>query len=251
MAAYNVEKNEIGMVPIEYFPDGMMYYRVLFHEMGHWIAATGEMEQKELAALVTHSSSPIIVALGEYGADIGAYLTLDHLGYPGQVDCSRLNRYVPIERSFNGGCPDCASFWAGYGEHALATRRDSDLTTYPWHPCAEPLAARYERAAPWRPSQAYKSAIQAQTLELYHAIPLTVVRLPAEPCPDMECLARHVAQGVMPVRIRNPHSGHPVLGHFMTEFRVVHDYYGHVIPGNPFGLAGELAAYRQHCETAF
>ena len=123
--------------------------------------------------------------------------------------------------------------------------------TYPYHPCAEPLAARYERAAPWRPSQAYKSAIQAQTLELYHAIPLTIVRLPEEPCPDMECLARHVAQGVMPVRIRNPHSSHPVLGHFMTEFRVVHDYYGHVVAGNPFGLAGELAAYRQHCQRHY
>ena len=94
MAAYDHENNIIGMVPIEYFPDGLMSYRVLFHEMGHWIAATGTMEQVQLAKMVTNV--PSFGPLSEYGADIGAYLALDHLGYPGQVDCGRLNRYMPI-----------------------------------------------------------------------------------------------------------------------------------------------------------
>ena len=92
MAAYDRNRNRIGMVPIEYFPDGMMYYRVLFHEMGHWIAASGTMEQVQLAEMV--ANVPAFGSLAEYGADIGAYLTLDWLGYPGHVDCARLNRYI-------------------------------------------------------------------------------------------------------------------------------------------------------------
>ena len=98
MAAYVPKLNRIGMVPIEYFPDGMMYYRVLFHEMGHWIAASGTMEHVQLAKKITNV--PSFGPLSEYGADIGAYLALDRLGYPGQVACARLNRYVsPYDRS--------------------------------------------------------------------------------------------------------------------------------------------------------
>lgn len=66
-----------------------------------------------------------------------------------------------------------------------------------------------------------------------------------EPYASTEEMRSRVREtGLFVVRWREPGS-HP-LGVSHNLFRVVHDWYGHILPNNPFTMDGELAAFRQH-----
>lgn len=69
-----------------------------------------------------------------------------------------------------------------------------------------------------------------------------------EPYGSAEEMAERVRRtGLFIVRWRSAGS-HP-LGYLHKDFRVVHDWFGHIVPGNPFSMNGELAAFRTHVET--
>jgi hypothetical protein len=42
------------------------------------------------------------------------------------------------------------------------------------------------------------------------------------------------------------YAGNSVLGDIYKRHRAVHDYFGHIVHGLPFGLEGEMACYRIH-----
>lgn len=109
------------------------------------------------------------------------------------------------------------------------------------------LAEQYIRAPHWHPSKAYAARLRAYIWEQFNAIPLKVV-IRANEVADFSELEHCVEDGrVLLVKRR---TRHVLLGHAMTAWRAVHDYYGHIRTGHGFGLAGELAAYACH-ETVF
>lgn len=70
-----------------------------------------------------------------------------------------------------------------------------------------------------------------------------------EPYATAEEMADRVLKsGVFIVRPRRGGS-HPLGPTVHTLFRVVHDWYGHILEGNAFTMDGELAAFKSHAET--
>ncbi len=111
---------------------------------------------------------------------------------------------------------------------------------------ATELAARYEQLRYWHYPQSVKTAAIARTMELFNAIPIPVVLMEGcEPFQSAEDMLVYIRQhGYMPVRY---HGGnHAVFGFRFSEFRAVHDYYGHLLGLNAFTFQGEVRAYAVH-----
>lgn len=72
---------------------------------------------------------------------------------------------------------------------------------------------------------------------------LEMIDCPHEPYKRVEEMRADVAKGRMFYRLR--HTG-AVVGDLTSQWRAVHDYYGHVLGLGAFNLSGELAAYIAH-----
>ena len=107
------------------------------------------------------------------------------------------------------------------------------------------IAARYEAAPWWRVPKDIRASVITRTLELFAAIPVPVLAIPGcEPFANVPAMQEYIkANGFFPVRLRGKH---PVFGTHLTEFRAVHDWYGHILTNHPFTIAGEMAAYETH-----
>ncbi len=71
-----------------------------------------------------------------------------------------------------------------------------------------------------------------------------------DPYPNAEEMAKQVKKTKV-LKIWKGGTGHPVWSQEQNlKFRAVHDYYSHIVSGQPFGTKGEIRAYNTHVKMA-
>lgn len=81
--------------------------------------------------------------------------------------------------------------------------------------------------------------------DLFYRIPLLPHFVDFDPYKSWDEMSRAIENGCWEVRCSKPISR--VFGRHYQKFRAAHDWYGHYLAGNCFGLVGELSAYGVHC----
>jgi hypothetical protein len=107
----------------------------------------------------------------------------------------------------------------------------------------ECLADLYANAEPYVPDEATRLQFCQETLYWFKQIPCEIKWVDkGQPFVTMGQMARFVKrEGYLPM-----FAAASVLHASYHRHRAVHDYFGHIVPNIPFGIVGELAAYRIH-----
>lgn len=79
----------------------------------------------------------------------------------------------------------------------------------------------------------------------FQRIPVQVSWVTNDPYPNFMQMARDIRAGHFKVTCNGFVSR--IWGTHYQRFRALHDYWGHFVAGNPFGVEGELRAYGSHC----
>lgn len=118
---------------------------------------------------------------------------------------------------------------------------------------AHEIARRFSEAVDARrwyhPPDWVIACLKKRVSELYQEMPVKVfIRAQiytVEPYRCMEEMRQDVFQnGRLQMRW---HKTGPITGALTTEWRAVHDYYGHVLQNAPFTMRGEIVAFAKHC----
>lgn len=92
------------------------------------------------------------------------------------------------------------------------------------------------------PYQLFNGEIELQLL----TIPMRIVYTDTDPYVDANDMVTRVAIDRM-LRVYTGGNPHPLLTTMENaHFRAVHDYYGHIVPGNSFDVDGEFHAWQCH-----